>query len=249
MSHEFPVSSETIPEELTTVFAHVSGMLLEGREATAAVQQLARAAEQIIPSATGAGVSLFDDEGNRATSAATDAMVGAADALQYDLGQGPCLSAWATRKAQRVEDTTVDPRWTQWQTAAAEAGVRSVLSTPLLHEHRALGAMKVYATSPGAFGQAEEQLLGRLATVAATLLGAAQPVEAPMRLSASMKATLEARDTTALATGVVMHRDHLDAASARSVLLKAAQTRGQRVSEIADEILDAHPLRDLGRGQ
>lgn len=82
---------EKMPGELTTVFAHLSGMLLAEHDAAAAVQQLAHAAHQVIPAAAGAGVSLFDADGTRATTEATDAAVEAADALQYDLGQGPCL--------------------------------------------------------------------------------------------------------------------------------------------------------------
>lgn len=240
---------EKMPGELTTVFAHLSGMLLAEHDAAAAVQQLAHAAHQVIPAAAGAGVSLFDEDGTRATTEATDAAVEAADALQYDLGQGPCLSAWATRTPQRVDDTTTDPRWEPWQAAAADSGIRSVLSTPLIHDHRVLGAMKVYATSPGAFGEAEERLLGMLAAAAATLLGAAQPVEAPTQLSTAMKTALEARDTAGLAAGILMHRDHLDAASARSMLLRTARARGQRVSEVAAGILETHRDRDQNREQ
>lgn len=228
---------DMVPGELSTVFARLSGMLLADQDATAAVQELAFAARQMISSAAGAGVSLFDDDGDRTTTASTDTRVEAADALQYHLGQGPCLSAWATRSPQLVQDTTVDTRWGPWQAAAAESGIRSALSTPLLHESRALGAMKVYATRPDAFGEAEEQLLGRLANAAATLLGAAQPLESPTRLSAVMKAALESRDTVALAAGILMNRDRLDAAAARSALLQMARTRGRRVHEIATEIV------------
>lgn len=226
-----------IPGELSTVFARLSGMLLADDDAAAAVRELALAAREMISTAAGAGVSLFDEDGDRTTTASTDTLVEAADALQYRLGHGPCLSAWATRRPQRVQDTTSDPRWGPWQAAAAESGIRSALSAPLLQESHALGAMKVYATRPGAFGEAEERLLVRLASAAATLLAAAQPIDAPAQLSAAMKAALESRDTVALAAGILMSRDRLGAAAARSALLQTARAQGRRVQEIATEIV------------
>ncbi|MFW6186637.1 MAG: GAF domain-containing protein [Actinomycetota bacterium] len=169
------------PDELTTVFAHLQGMLLSTQDATAAVHQLARAAHRMVPAAAGAGVSLIDETGTRVTAAATDTVVEAADALQYELGQGPCLSAWATREPQHVADTAQDPRWTRWQAAAADA---------------------------------------------------------PVRLSASLKAALQSRETVALAAGVLMSRRGLDAEAAREALLADARARGRSVAESAADVLE-----------
>ncbi len=226
-------------DELTTVFAHLHGMLLPVQDATTAVGHLARAVHQIIPVAAGAGISLLDGHGTQFTTAATDTLVEAADTLQYDLGQGPCLSAWATGQPQRIEDTVTDPRWAGWQAAAAEAGIRSVLSSPMIYRGRSPGAMKVYATTPNAFGATEQRLLGLLAEAAGTLLGVAQPVDAPVRLSTAMKDALVSRDLIGLATGVLMARHHLDPEAARSVLLHQAQTQARPMAQVAAEILEA----------
>jgi GAF domain-containing protein len=229
-----PASS---PDELTTVFAHLHGMLLPDQDATTAVSRLARAVHQMIPSAAGAGVSLFDEHGAPVSAAATDALVEAADGLQYELGQGPCLSAWATGELQLVEDTTTGTRWAAWQAAAAEAGIRSVLSIPMTYRGHSRGAMKVYATTAGAFGDAEQQVLGLLAEAAATLLGVAQPVDAPVRLSASLKSAMHSREVIGLAVGVLMAREHLDPAAGRSLLLERARAQGRSVAQVAAEIL------------
>ena len=80
------MSPEPSSGELATVFAQLHGMLLSEQDATTAVHQLARAARQMFPAATGAGVSLLDEDGTRITTAATDPAVEAADAAQYELG-------------------------------------------------------------------------------------------------------------------------------------------------------------------
>lgn len=102
------MSSEPSPGELTVVFAQLHGMLLSEQDATTAVGQLARAAQQLIPTAVGAGVSLLDEEGTRISTTATDTLVEAADAARYDLGQGPCSSARGTGEPQCIDDTTPD---------------------------------------------------------------------------------------------------------------------------------------------
>lgn len=230
---------ESSPGELTTVFAHLHGMLLSQEDAGAAVGRLARVAHRMFPGATGAGVSLLDGDGARISTASTGPDVEAADALQYELATGPCLSAWATRAPQRIEDTTTDPRWASWSAAAAEAGIRSVLSAPLIHQGRALGAMKVYAAAPSVFGEAEQRQLELMAETAATLLGSAQPVAAPVRLSGSLTTALASRETIALAAGVLMAREHLAPEAARTMLLERARSEGRRVAEVATDVLEA----------
>jgi GAF domain-containing protein len=212
-------------------------MLLSQQDAALAVAHLARAVHKMFPSSAGVGVSLFGEDGTRLSTASTDTLVEAADGLQYQLGQGPCLSAWATGQVQRIQDTATEDRWPAWSAAAAGAGIRAVLSVPLVHRDHSPGAMKVYATTPSAFGKAEEQLLGLIAEAAATLFGAAQTTDAPVRLSTSLKDALAIRETTGLATGVLMARDHLGPDAARSVLLHRAQTQGLTVAEVATEIL------------
>ena len=77
------MSSDSTPVELSRVFAHLSGMILNEQDATSAASKLAWAAHQTVPSATGAGFSILDDSGKRLSSASTDPTVEAVDALQY----------------------------------------------------------------------------------------------------------------------------------------------------------------------
>jgi putative methionine-R-sulfoxide reductase with GAF domain len=73
--------------------------------------------------------------------------------LQYELDEGPCLTAWRQREVVRVDDVTKETRWPAW-TAAVTAfgiGLQSTLSVPLVVQDESLGAMKVYARDPYAF--------------------------------------------------------------------------------------------------
>lgn len=231
------MSSDSTPVELSRVFAHLSGMILNEQDATSAASKLAWAAHQTVPSATGAGFSILDDSGKRLSSASTDPTVEAVDALHYELGQGPCLSAWATGDPQRVDDTTSETRWPEWIEAVASMGVRSILSSPMIYRGCHVGALKVYAAEPNAFGETEVHLLGLLADAAATLLGTAPSIDSPVRLSKALTEALTTRDTIGLAAGVLMAQEHLSRDVARIRLLERARTSNRRVIDVASEIL------------
>jgi GAF domain-containing protein len=224
--------------ELTTVFARLQGMLLSQEAATSAVHQLAELARDLIPSAAGAGASVLEEGGTGITTAATDQVVDAADALQHELGEGPCLSAWATALPQRLDDTTTDTHWPAWSAAVAGLGVRSVLSTPLIFQADVLGAMKVYTTTAHAFGAADEHRLRLLATAAATLLAAGQTPEAPHQLSATLQTTFSDRQAVDVATGILMERRDLTQQEARHLLLETARAGNRPLLEIAREVLE-----------
>lgn len=179
--------------QLTTTFARVQKMLLSQEDSSAAVQRLALVARDLVPSSVGAGTSLLDESGERTSTGTTDKVAAAADALQYELGEGPCLSAWATTAVQHILDTATENRWSEWCTAVQGLGVRSVLSAPMVFKDSTIGAMKVYSTEPDGFSVEDEHRLLLLAGAAATLLGAAQGSDAPQQLSAGLQALLADR--------------------------------------------------------
>jgi GAF domain-containing protein len=231
------MTSDSSLVELTTAFARLQGLLLDTQSATAAVSRLAEVARDLIPLAVGAGVTLIDADGVPASTAATDPAVEAVDRMQYELGEGPCLSAWDTVSLQRVEDTLTEVRWPEWAAAAAATGVRSVLSAPLVHRGQEIGAVKVYAAEPEAFTEHEEHLLVLLATAAATLLGAAQSPQSVHRLSTELKSALADRQQVQAAVGILMERHDLDADAAHTRLLVAARRQGVPLLGIAARVV------------
>jgi GAF domain-containing protein len=231
------MATELPLDELSGVFARIRGLLLSEESVERAVELLARAAKESVPGSVGAGVSLMDVQGRRTSTGATDAVVRQADALQYELGEGPCLSAWAGRRTIRVDDTAAEQRWPRWIAAVAALPVRSTLSAPLLHGDGALGALKVYSSVPSAFDEQAERLLGMLAVPAATLLANVQTAEAPRRLTDALKEALGSRNSIGLAKGMLMERHSIDEEQAMSVLLRAARSRRLPLARVAEQVV------------
>ncbi|MGM1062912.1 GAF domain-containing protein [Saccharothrix sp. Mg75] len=230
-------------DELASVFARVSGLLLSTDTVGTALGLITSLAVEVFPPTAGSGITLAGPRGERVTAAATDAVVERADALQYELGEGPCLTAWAERTVVRVDDTARDDRWPRWSPAAAEVGLRSTLSAPLVAGSEALGAMKVYASAPGAYGDREARLLGMFAAQAAVLLVNARTAEDAGRVSDRLRAALREREVIAFGKGIIMARDGVDEEGAFLVLAESARRDRTTVRQAAERL-----VRSTARG-
>lgn len=227
---------------LADLAARMSPLLLSLENVTAAVEALTWLAQETIPTATGAGVSLLDDQGHRTSKAATSAMVLEADDLQYRLDEGPCLTSWADRRTVRIDDITHDPRWPGWAEAVQPMHLLSSLSAPLVLGERALGAVKVYSDLPSAFDERAERLLEGLAGSAALLLANVVSLDNGRALSEHLRQALKARDTVQLAKGLLMGREGLTEDEAFQVLVTKARTTSREMREVASGIIE-HPSR------
>jgi GAF domain-containing protein len=224
-------------DELTLALARIRGLLLTEEKVDSAVQRLAEGIREAFPGSSGAGASLLDERGKRTSTGATDAVVLEADAAQYELGQGPCLTAWATERTIVVADITTDDRWPKWSQAVKDLAIRSVISSPLMTGTRCLGALKIYSTQPGAYDAATARPLEKLAVPAATLLDNIQSSEAPQRFTKVLSSALDSRDTINRAQGFLMQLHGLDQAAALQRLVELSKTRRQSLLSISTEIL------------
>jgi GAF domain-containing protein len=232
VKHELPLS-----DELAGVFARMSGLLLTSETVDSVLRLVTRLARETIPDTAGAGVSMVDSDGARSTTAATDELVERADRIQYELGSGPCLVAWADRTVVRVDDLARDTRWPRWARRAHELGLRTSLSAPLVAGDVALGAIKVYGTRLGAYGSREESLLGMFATQAAVLVANAKSHADAHRVSTRLQTSLRARDAVNVAKGILMAQGRVDEQTAFLQLAKAAQEGRKTLPEAAEELV------------
>lgn len=230
--------------ELPEIFARVTGLLLAEPVIDRAVANIAQAAHQSLKGSVGAGGTLIDAQGRPTSTASTNSLVEEADRLQYELGEGPCLAAWASGQPVRVDDLRDDQRWPEWNKAGARLGLLSCISVPLLipditgrTEPEAIGAMKVYADRPHAFDSHSEEVLSLLAGPAALILANLQARERAAQLSDVLKDALHSRTVIDLAKGVLMERLHVTERGALQVMITRARAQEILLSKVAQEIL------------
>ena len=234
MSVELPLA-----DEITAVFARATQLLLTEETVAHALRLITDAATVAIPGAIGAGVSLINSSGLRQTTAASDAVVAAADALQYELGEGPCITAWASGETVVVENVAQDRRWQRWSPAAAALGVSSSVSSPLLSGGLALGAVKVYSDGGAFAGKGTVRLAELFAEQAALFIIHSHAREAARTLSDRLKESLAQRDTISMARGLLMARNGTNDDVALRDLMMLSRQAGKPLAQVAAELLAA----------
>lgn len=232
MSHEIPLN-----DELAVVYARMSGFLLSQETVQTMVELVTDLAARTMPIATGCAVSLMDDLGRRTTTASTSSEVADVDDIQYELDDGPCMTAWRQQMIIRVDDAATDIRWPRWSELVMPFGLRSALSAPLHAGGEVLGAMKVYSDMPNAFSEADEQLMERFAMQAAIVLANMQSLETARQLSEGLKTALYTRDVIATAKGVLMARESIDEQTAFALLVSTSRRENLPLRDVAANLL------------
>ena len=226
-----------LADELAALTARIADLLLTHQSVDEAVSALALALKEAIPGAPGAGVSLMDARGRRISTASTDPATVQADQFQYDLRQGPCLTAWAQQATITVEDCRTDARWPAWCRAIADLPLRAVISTPLSTPDGAIGALKVYSPIPNGFDTQAVRLLELLSRPAALMLANAQARDTAQRLSDGLVGALGARDAIGTATGIIMERLHVSRDQALATLIAGSRRRNEPLHQLSQSII------------
>jgi GAF domain-containing protein len=224
--------------ELSAAVTRLAGLVLSRETVETALALVTEVAATTIAGSMGAGVTVVNEHGKR-SKAMSDPVVERADALQYELDEGPCLTAWRTRQVVRVDDTASDRRWARWCSAAVHLHIRSVLSAPLVVADETIGAIKVYSREPAGYTERDEGVMGLFAAHAAILLANAQGVQEARRLSRQLGAALAGRDAVNRAEGALLARGAPDEEAAFALLADAARRSGGTVEDAARDLLAA----------
>jgi GAF domain-containing protein len=229
--------------DLSTALSQMAGLVLSRETVDTALELVTSLAATATAGTFGAAVTVVDEHGKR-SRAASNAATEEADALQYELDQGPCLTAWRTREVVRIDDTTTDDRWPQWNEAAGAMGIRSVLSAPLLVGEESTGAMKVYCERPENYGPHDEHVMRLLAAQAAILLANSQSLHEARRLGRQLTEALASRDDVTRAIGVLLARGAASEQDAFVALAAAARQSGRPMQDVARALVAAVATRN-----
>lgn len=208
--------------------------------------QVATFAVRAIPGADGAGLTMM--ERDRAdTIVASAPFVREIDAIQYGIGEGPCISAALEGATMRSGSLGGEPRWPRFGPRAGRLGVHSVVSLPLVTPDGVVGAINVYAHAKDAFdGEAAD--LGELfAAPAAIAVQNAQLLANAKRAAATLQSALSKRAVIDQAVGILMSRAGCTADEAFDRLRQLSQTRNTKLSVVARSLVDEAVRRARAR--
>jgi hypothetical protein len=202
------------------------------------LQRLCRAAVGMLP-ATGVGVSVMSDQGVPVTTAASDATSARVEELQFTVGEGPCLDAYASRRPVLTPDLMAagPARWPGYAPAAHGQGVGAVFAFTLQVGAARLGVLDIYRGHPGVLSPRSLSQALTFAEVAVEILLDAQERADEDAAAPALDDALNTGFELYQAQGMVMFQLGVTLREAMSRLRAHAFAHDRRLGEVAVDIV------------
>ncbi len=202
------------------------------------LRKVAEAGCGLLANCSAASVTIIE-RGRAATAAYTGEIAEVLDTIQYDADDGPCLSAAREQRLVRIDDMTSDDRWPTFAGAAAERGVLSSLSIPLVLAGDArAGGLNIYGQPAGAFSADDEQLAKAFATQASAVVSNVQAYWSAFEMTRNLTRAMESRAVIEQAKGVLIARHGLGDDESFDMLRSRSQTENRKLRDIAAELVE-----------
>src|SRR5689334_10837324 len=128
----------------------LSGTLDGVEDLTPYLERLVQAVNANIDGCDSVGVTVVMEDRPR-TAAYTTAATLEIDAVQYAVGDGPCLDAFRNGRENLVDFSGGEERWPAFMQGCDPGDVQTLLAVPLSSAGRRFGALNLYAHQRNAF--------------------------------------------------------------------------------------------------
>ena len=225
-------------DELAQQLTEVSRSLQAQDNTDMMLDELVRAAVALIPGVDEGSISVVMGRSAVISQSPSGDLPRRVDAVQAELGEGPCLDAAFDHQTVQVPDMTHEQRWPRFAAAAAEAGAASMLSFQLYVEKDNLGALNLYSYRPHAFDDESEHVGLMFASHAAVAFADAQRIDQLNHKAAT-------RDLIGQAKGILMERYNISSDRAFAVLVRVSQQNNRKLRDVAEELVSSRQLSNL----
>jgi signal transduction protein with GAF and PtsI domain len=185
----------------------------------------------------GTGLTLAHEDGQPRWVAVSDAVMELLEQIQQDMGEGPCLAAFAEDRVVAVEDLGSERVWDRLAAVVGQLQVRGVLSVPVRLADQPVGTLDVYVTQPRAWTPGEVEALGALAVVTAELVSTAVELANREVEVAQLRQALASRIWIEQAKGVLAVTRGVGPDQAFQQLRSRARSSSRKLADLAQEIV------------
>lgn len=219
----------------------VLSKLLIGEETLeTTLRRIVEVARRALPNTAGVTISLRGPRphGHLATAAATSDEVRELDRQEYELSEGPCLTAIETDEAQYLADPA-DRRWPRFGRVLVAAGYGAVLGIPLSVAGEVLGALNVYSRDTKAYTDEHREAAVVIGVQAGVALANTRNYEECAARVRQLQEALDSRVVIEQAKGVLMERHRCDPEAAFDVLREVSQRANKKLRLVAREVIES----------
>ncbi len=225
-------------DDLIETLQHLTEVLQTQRTLGGALAGIAEAATESVPGCDAASIAI-SIEGRPATAASTARVALELDLVQYDTDDGPCLTAFRTTNALRLDLTDPGDAFPHFALAARDRGVQGVLSVPATWGNELIATMNLYSRT-GPFDESAETVAAVLAAQVAIAVSRSPEFVAARAVVEEAQRNADDRSNIGIATGLLMVTQGCTEEQAEGLLREAAIADERTVLEIARRIIEQH---------
>ena len=221
-------------------FARAARELHAAPNETELLQLAVDLAVKIINGGDHAGICIVQGR-EFSTPVASDDVVRRGDALQYQLGEGPCLEAVRWQETVISRNLGEEARWPEWTPRAVSVlGIKAMMSLWLSTSVNpdgadSYGALNLYSDSIDPFGPNEYAIAHALAAQISVALASHREIR-------GRGVAMTSRTIIGQAEGILMERLGIDADQAFAYLRRVSQSENRKLIMICSEIVKTRRL-------
>jgi hypothetical protein len=216
------------------VFQALARLIYSGSTFEEMYQHLVETAPRIVAGCDHASLMLARRDGYE-TAAASDDVARHIDALERELGEGPCVDAIDDEAGQIDPDIRRQSAWPRLaERVLAETPVQGMAGYRIVVDGKKVGALNLFSDTAGALeeeGGDQGAVLSAFASVA--LMSVANRDRAD-----SLRRGLESNREVGKAIGLLMAAHHIGSDEAFEVLRKASNDMNMKLTEVAREVIE-----------
>lgn len=228
--------------DIASNLAKLTRMLLDAETVAEVLSRVVAATTDLVPRTDLVSLTLRSPDGRFHTPFETEPLAVELDHVQYRAGRGPCVDCASESGPAYAysDDLTTVVEWPEFGRAAADNGMRSVLSTALVPAAPQPGALNIYSREKDAFGADERDRALLLATHASLALANTSAYQRFELEREQLRTALTTRDVIGQAKGILMQRRGMTADEAFQLLARASQDLNVKLVDVATTLTSRH---------
>ena len=228
--------NERLSRQLQAALAELALAVFTSRALSENLERLLGVGCRLVPACASGSIAILVD-GRPTTAAVTDHLAFELDVVQYDTGEGPCLTALGgqTIRFAVLDESELFPHFA---IGAADRRIHSVLSTPIHHGDDVIGTLNLYSRLPDGFDEQAQRVADVTAAEAGTAIITSRIYDQVRDHRDQLQAIHDEEAQIGQAQGALMAIQLCSAEQATGLLTHAANATGDDLIDVARRILD-----------
>lgn len=219
------------------VAAELQRLLLGAPGVESFLAEVARYAAGAVEHALSCGLTVTATRTSTILGASSDDLAKVLDGVQYDINDGPCLTALRTARTVRVDDIAADQRWEAFSRRARQAGAGSSVSVPLRINGEAIGALNLYSGQAHGLTHDDHARAHQFADQAAGAVALARLLQEREDTARHLETALTSRSTIDQAIGIIIAQTGADPERAFDLLRAQSQHTNEKLRDVAASVV------------